>query len=175
MTMEMSCRQHRLSSYWLRCLLFIIALNARTAVSGGNAADHEHDDDSTRMMQFFQACQNGPLSSLQEILDQHPTWLQTHRTATGESCLHLASLTGYLPVMEWLLQSPLDSSSNPHRMDVNIRSMGDRSLRETPLSMAVKNANVKAAKLLLEAGADVNLDIDSTYIEIHNSDVDEAM
>jgi ankyrin repeat protein len=105
-------------------------------------------------LELFQACQKGPASKVKEILTHHPDWIPS-RIASGETCLHTASITGQVDVIELLVGN--------FKMNPNVQTKGHGALRDTPLSMNVKNGNVQAAKVLLENGADVHLDFDSEY------------
>ena len=147
-------KQGRISVLWL--LLVVITCLARI----GDAKDS--DDHVAELVSFFRACQSGPLSKLQSILKHNPDWVSTRRTATGETCLHLSSLTGQVDTIRWLVQTTEDGdASHAKHLDLDARTRGDTSLRETPLSMSVKNGHVEAARALLEAGASANLEFDS--------------
>lgn len=111
----------------------------RTVVAG-NAPDD-----------FFLACSGGKLSDVQAYLSEHPDWINA-RTANGEACLHLTGIYGYPDVTEYMLLK----GANP-----NIRSTYEHGLRMHPLSWNVYGGHVANVHLLLQYGADVNLDFDS--------------
>ena len=138
----------------LLLLLLIVSCFTRSSCSTKDS----YDDHAAELLQFFRACQSGPLSKLQSILTENADWVSTRRTATGETCLHLASLTGQADTIRWLVD---ETKHHAQHLELDARTRGDRTLRETPLSMSVKNGHVEAARVLLEAGANVNLEFDS--------------
>lgn len=81
-----------------------------------------------------------------------PTGWANARTDNGESCLHLAGIYGHSQVTELLLKK----GANP-----NHRSTWEQGLRMHPLSWNVYGGHVDNVRILLEYGADVNLDFDS--------------
>lgn len=89
--------------------------------------------------------------SVRQILGNHPDWLN-RRSATGETCLHLTGIYGNERAAKFLLAQST--------IDVNIRSTYAKGLRMHPLSFCVYGGHLENARLLLEAGADVNLDVD---------------
>lgn len=74
------------------------------------------------------------------------------RTENGEGCLHLAGIYGHSQVTELLLKKGADP---------NTRSIWEQGLRMHPLSWNVYGGHIDNVRLLLENGADANLDFDS--------------
>eukprot|EP00934_Nitzschia_sp_Nitz4_P007617 Nitzschia sp. Nitz4//scaffold98_size77359//13658//14296//NITZ4_005538-RA/size77359-processed-gene-0.32-mRNA-1//-1//CDS//3329560727//7607//frame0 len=99
---------------------------------------------------YFYACSSGDLETVQSLLTEHPSWTNA-RTDNGEACLHLTGIYGYPAVTEYLLL---------HGADPNIRSTYEQGLRMHPLSWNVYGGHVANVQLLLQHGADVNLDFD---------------
>jgi ankyrin repeat protein len=83
-------------------------------------------------------------------LEEHPDWLQI-RSSHGETCLHVAGIYGAAAVTRAVLQAGADP---------NVRSTYEHGLRMHPLSWNVYGGHVTNAQLLLEHGADPNLDVD---------------
>ena len=69
----------------------------------------------------------------------------------GETCLHLAGIPGSATITAELIQRGADP---------NVRSTFYKGLRMHPLSWNVYGGHVEAVKVLLNNGADVNLDYD---------------
>eukprot|EP00980_Cylindrotheca_fusiformis_P003339 scaffold746_cov123-Cylindrotheca_fusiformis.AAC.27 len=101
--------------------------------------------------EFWLSCSGGNLGPIKKALEDHPSW-KNARTGNGEACLHLAGIYGHSQVTELLLKN----GANP-----NIRSTWDQGLRMHPLSWNVYGGHVDNVRLLLEYGADPNLDFDS--------------
>jgi ankyrin repeat protein len=99
---------------------------------------------------FFFACGKGGLGLVKSLLEEHPDWLNA-RTDSGEACLHLTGIEGYAELTKYLLLKGADP---------NIRSTFEQGLRMHPLSWNVYGGHVDNVKILLEHGADVNLDFD---------------
>lgn len=73
------------------------------------------------------------------------------RTPNGEACLHLTGIFGHSDVTRYLLT---------HGADPNIRSTYSEGLRMHPLSWNVYGGHIENIELLLQHGAEVNLDFD---------------
>mmetsp|Transcript_43034 Transcript_43034/g.89588 ORF Transcript_43034/g.89588 Transcript_43034/m.89588 type:complete len:217 (-) Transcript_43034:122-772(-) len=100
---------------------------------------------------FFNACSGGDKDLVARSIEEHPDWINGY-TANGEACLHLTGIYGHSEVTELLLRKGADP---------NIRSTYDKGLRMHPLSWNVYGGHLGNIELLLEHGADVNLDFDS--------------
>ena len=101
--------------------------------------------------EFFDACSGGDTDTVATSLEEHPSWIDAY-THNGETCLHLTGIYGHSSVTKVLLKKGADP---------NIRSTYDNGLRMHPLSWNVYGGHLDNIKLLLEGGADVNLDFDS--------------
>lgn len=99
---------------------------------------------------FMMACTEGNLQVLEIMIEEHPDFI-TKRTKQGESCLHGAGIKGQTGVTKTILRH----GGNPDQ-----RSTFSQGLRMTPLSWNVYGGHIETAKILLEAGANVNLDFD---------------
>jgi ankyrin repeat protein len=126
------------------------------ASSGGSA-----DDDG----EFFFFCSSGKLDLVAEALRDHPEWVN-RRTKNGETCLHLTGIYGHAPVTRLLLEGGADP---------NARSTYSMGLRMHPLSWNVYGGHVENIELLLEYGADVNLDFDSMKRDSSDDGGDSAV
>lgn len=100
---------------------------------------------------FFHACSGGDVDLVAKSLTEHPDWMAA-RTAHGETCLHLTGIYGKAGVTALLLQRGADP---------NVRSTYEKGLRMHPLSWNVYGGHLENIELLLEHGADVDLDFDS--------------
>jgi Ankyrin repeat len=129
-------------SYALYGLLVAMILSSASAVITGQ---EEGPDDS-----FFFHCSQGQVDQLRSLFADHPTWVHA-RTKDGETCLHLAGISGFADVTQLLLSKGADP---------NVRTTFDQGLRMPPLSWNVYGNHVDNARLLLEHGADVNMDFD---------------
>jgi hypothetical protein len=107
--------------------------------------------DETPGTTFFDACSGGDTNRVTTSLEEHPNWINAY-TENGETCLHLTGIYGQSSVTKVLLKKGADP---------NIRSTFDNGLRMHPLSWNVYGGHLDNIQLLLEAGADVNLDFDS--------------
>lgn len=103
----------------------------------------------------MQACTDDAVDAVQTILQEHPDWLQI-RSSHGETCLHTAGIYGASAVTLALLQAGADP---------NVRSTYEHGLRMHPLSWNVYGGHATNVKLLLDYGADPNLDVDHTMDE----------
>lgn len=102
---------------------------------------------------FLMACSKGDMDLVEEEVRVHPEFV-LGQSRNGESCLHVAGILGQADVTRFILQ---------HGGNPNQRSTYEHGLRMTPLSWNVYGKHLPNIKLLLEAGADVNLDFD--YID----------
>jgi len=100
---------------------------------------------------FFNACSGGDVDQVAKSLEEHPTWINAF-TENGETCLHLTGIYGHSAVTKLLLKKGADP---------NIRSTYEMGLRMHPLSWNVYGGHLDNIELLLEFGADINLDFDS--------------
>jgi len=100
---------------------------------------------------FFNACSGGNFDVLAKALEENPDWIHGH-TENGETCLHLTGIYGHSDVTVMLLQKGADP---------NVRSTYEKGLRMHPLSWNVYGGHLMNIKVLLDHGADVNLDFDS--------------
>lgn len=101
-------------------------------------------------MEYLEACTQGNIEVIQTGLDKNPQWVNG-RSPQGETCLHLAGITGQSEVTRYIL----DKGGDP-----NIRTTFQQGQRMHPLSWNVYGGHVETARVLLEHGADVNLDVD---------------
>ena len=100
--------------------------------------------------QFLMACSKGDMEIVETTLQDHPDFVRG-QSRNGESCLHVAGILGQANVTRYILE---------HGGNPNQRSTYEHGLRMTPLSWNVYGRHVQNIQLLLEAGADVNLDFD---------------
>lgn len=75
--------------------------------------------------------------------------------------LHLASERGYLEIMKLLLNKGMGTDTTC------VPDGNNRSLQLSPLHLAVYNGRIQAAKLLIEAGAKVNLPETEPGVSFH--------
>lgn len=102
--------------------------------------------------EFLMACSKGDMRIVENEIREHPEYV-LGQSRSGESCLHVAGILGQSDVTRFILQ---------HGGNPNQRSTYEHGLRMTPLAWNVYGKHVSNVKLLLEAGADVNLDFDYT-------------
>ena len=103
---------------------------------------------------FLMACSQGDMDKVQEYVQNKDTQYYTtaYSKNGGESCLHVAGILGQAKVTQYILQN----GGNPNQRSQNI----PHGLRMTPLSWNVYGNHIDNVRLLLQAGADVNLDFD---------------
>jgi ankyrin repeat protein len=111
--------------------------------------------EETPGIDFFNACSGGDVDQITKALEEHPSWANAY-TENGETCLHLTGIFGHSAVTKILLNKGADP---------NIRSTFEKGLRMHPLSWNVYGGHLANIELLLDAGADVNLDFDSMVSE----------
>ena len=100
---------------------------------------------------FFLACSGGETAVVKKFLQEHPNWANAF-TTNGETCLHLTGIYGHSSITKILLEEGADP---------NIRSTYEKGLRMHPLSWNVYGGHMDNIRLLLEHGANINLDFDS--------------
>jgi ankyrin repeat protein len=131
----------------LLCCILLAGFHADVLVQ---AADTKKD---VLSFAFLDACTKGDLDIVRALLKEHPSWANG-RSEQGESCLHVAGIGGQTDVTVIILQAGGDP---------NIRTSFKQGLRMHPLSWNVYGGHVETAAVLLEGGADVNLDVDNMY------------
>eukprot|EP00546_Thalassionema_frauenfeldii_P014210 CAMPEP_0178911948 /NCGR_PEP_ID=MMETSP0786-20121207/9983_1 /TAXON_ID=186022 /ORGANISM="Thalassionema frauenfeldii, Strain CCMP 1798" /LENGTH=200 /DNA_ID=CAMNT_0020584461 /DNA_START=138 /DNA_END=740 /DNA_ORIENTATION=+ len=102
--------------------------------------------------EFLNACTFGDVAQVKDLLEQHPDWIKRGRSEQGETCLHVAGIQGQAAVTQLVLEQGADP---------NVRTSFAQGLRMHPLSWNVYGGHVETAQVLLEKGANVNLDFDS--------------
>lgn len=127
-------------------ILFLLALSNPTKAE---------PEEAGASVEFFNACSGGDTAFVTMSLKEHPEWVNAY-TQNGETCLHLTGIYGADRVTEILLGNGADP---------NIRSTYEKGLRMHPLSWNVYGGHLANIELLLEAGADINLDFDSMKAE----------
>jgi Ankyrin repeats (3 copies) len=110
----------------------------------------DNDDTVDPFEDFLFACSEGNMEVLEIMLEEHPDFV-AGQSQQGESCLHAAGILGQTAVTKAVLKAGGDP---------NVRSTFAQGLRMTPLSWNVFGGHVENARVLLEAGAKVNLDFD---------------
>jgi ankyrin repeat protein len=103
--------------------------------------------------EFLDACTTGDVDAVKALLKEHPGWVNG-RSEQGESCLHVAGITGRADITAVILEGGGDP---------NIRTAFEQGLRMHPLSWNVYGGHLESVAVLLEGGADVNLDVDNMY------------
>jgi len=154
-----SARSSLVLQYGFACFVLLIGstlfFSAQTTHHHVQAAAEKTAEESSKIKEkpgddFFLLCSGGDAEKLKTIFETHPDWVHAV-TDNGESCLHLTGIMGQTEVTRLLLQRGADP---------NIRSTFSEGLRMHPLSWNVYSNHVDNARLLLEAGADVNADFD---------------
>jgi ankyrin repeat protein len=114
------------------------------------------NDDEVLFDTFLMACSQGDIDAVTRIIvDEQHTEFVTSSSRSGESCLHVAGILGQAMITKFILK---------HGGNPNQRSLYKEGLRMTPLSWNVYGNHVENVRLLLQAGADVNLDFDSVVV-----------
>jgi len=112
--------------------------------SGVTQKKKKNDDNDT---------DNDDVDKFRNILEMNPHWVHS-RTDNGETCLHLTGIYGNSDITELLLDKKYNA-------DPNVRTTYKKGLRMHPLSWNVYGGHLVNIQLLLENGADINLDFDS--------------
>ena len=110
----------------------------------------ENDNGPDSDFSFYDACVNGKMDILQNAMETNPQWVHK-ATADGEHCLHLAAIQGQPEVTAYMLKQGADP---------NVRTTFAAGLRMHPLSWNVYAGHYESVKVLLDGGADINLDFD---------------
>eukprot|EP00527_Entomoneis_sp_CCMP2396_P008052 CAMPEP_0198154584 /NCGR_PEP_ID=MMETSP1443-20131203/68675_1 /TAXON_ID=186043 /ORGANISM="Entomoneis sp., Strain CCMP2396" /LENGTH=224 /DNA_ID=CAMNT_0043821265 /DNA_START=116 /DNA_END=790 /DNA_ORIENTATION=+ len=135
--------------------LLLLSVSSVAAAAAATAA-HDDDNDENKMIlvstEFLDACTEGKVEIVKDMLQQNPTWVKG-TSPDGETCLHVAGIYGQAAVTQAVLQH--------EGADPNTRTTYEKGLRMHPLSWNVFAGHVDTAKVLLEHGADVNLDFDA--------------
>jgi ankyrin repeat protein len=121
-------------------------------VTSDPAVSDSENNDNILPFDYVEACTQGNITFVAEQLQKHPGYLNG-RTSNGETCLHVAGIMGQTEVTKYVLTG----GANP-----DIRSIFEHGLRMTPLSWNVFGGHLETAKALLDGGAQVNLDVDTT-------------
>src|SRR5689334_12178091 len=96
---------------------------------------------------FFEACANGNVESVRDLLAHDATLVRTANPAVPHgrwTGLHSAAQHGHLEVVRLLLE---------HGADPNAREAGDNTY---PLHWAAANRNIDIVRTLLDAGGDAH-------------------
>lgn len=101
---------------------------------------------------LLKACTEGDIEGLQDLVDTDGPSVLTRRSAMGETCLHVAGIHGQATLTKYVLEQGGE--------DPNVRSNFEHGLRMHPLSWNVYGGHVATARVLLQHGAEVNLDVD---------------
>jgi hypothetical protein len=111
---------------------------------------HAEEEGDHLPMSFLEACTHGDVEQVRKDLLAHPSYA-TGRSPQGETCLHVAGIEGQPEVTRIILAAGGDP---------NTRSTSSHGQRMHPLSWNTYGGHVEVVKILLEKGANVNLDID---------------
>jgi len=114
----------------------------------GNVVSEE--DEPSYNKAFYDACAHGKLEKVKNFIAEDPEWVN-RPTPDGETCLHLTAVTKSYEVAEYIVGLGAD---------VNKRVTHSKGLRMMPLAWHAYGGNHKIVRLLLDNGADVNLDFD---------------
>jgi ankyrin repeat protein len=124
--------------------------NNKKNIDSENDIADSSDDTGNLFDQFVMACSQGEMNIVVQLVQEHPEYVIGY-SKNGESCLHVAGILGQSNVTQFILLK----GGNP-----NQRSLNKQGLRMTPLSWNVYGNHIENVKLLLDAGANVNLDFD---------------
>jgi len=105
------------------------------------------------------------VENFRNILEMNPHWVHS-RTDSGETCLHLTGIYGSSDITRVLLDKKYNA-------DPNVRTTYEKGLRMHPLSWNVYGGHLQNIQLLLEHGADINLDFDSMVSKSKSDDDDD--
>jgi len=121
---------------------------------------------------FFHLCSSrdanaadDSVEKFRNILEVNPHWVHS-RTDNGETCLHLTGIYGNSDITRLLLDKKYNA-------DPNVRTTYEKGLRMHPLSWNVYGGHLQNIQLLLEHGADINLDFDSMVSKSKPDDDDD--
>ena len=138
-----------------------------------NTVDGAHKNDPDWVVvstEFLNACTHGDVEIVKRLLDEHADWING-RSGDGETCLHVAGIYGQAAVTKLLLTTTTKTTNGETMVaDPNIRTTFAQGLRMHPLSWNVYAGHVDTAKVLLEHGADPNLDFDGPATDQARSD-----
>ena len=135
-------RQALLAALWVPSILTQAACES---------AEESEKPDFVLPVGFMDDCTQGEVENVKKALLAHPSWVAAF-SEDGETCLHAAGIYGQAAVTKLVLEKGGDP---------DVRSSFARGLRMTPLSWNVFAGHVETARVLLEFGADPNLDFDS--------------
>lgn len=97
---------------------------------------------------FFEACHSGDLDAIKSQLTEYPKLVgATNRD--GEHCIHIACIDGNFDIVQVLLE---------HGCGPDLRALPKKRMLITPLGWAAMLGRSNIIQLLLNYGADVNLD-----------------
>lgn len=155
MTMNMMSEPRRRRSARLPLLLCCLVLTGLHVSVQAAETKKEYTADTGDFLpfKFLDACTTGDVDAVRAMLKEHPGWANG-RSKQGESCLHVSGITGQTGITSIILQAGGDP---------NIRTAFKEGLRMHPLSWNVYGGHVETVAVLLEGGADVNLDVDDMY------------
>mmetsp|Transcript_14662 Transcript_14662/g.25405 ORF Transcript_14662/g.25405 Transcript_14662/m.25405 type:complete len:233 (-) Transcript_14662:213-911(-) len=131
--------------------LYSVMASSSSSSSSPLSQQQQHDNANHPGQEFFFDCSGGNVDGVRKALEEHPQWVNA-RTENGETPLHLTGIYGHSEITKLLLQKGADP---------NARSTFEQGLRMHPLSWNIYGGHVENIQLLLEFGANVNLDFDS--------------
>lgn len=147
--------QHLLLFLMVMVLLQRITFADDDGSTATKNTDKMHDVDTKDFEEFLMACSTGDINKVKEFVQKDTQYYVTAYSKNGgESCLHVAGILGQATVTRYILQH----GGNPDQRSQNIQ----HGLRMTPLSWNVYGNHIENVQLLLQAGANVNLDFDYT-------------
>jgi hypothetical protein len=156
MTMNMMSepRRHRCCARLSLLLCYILLVGFQVSVEAAEIKkEYTADTGDFLPFEFLDACTTGDVDAIRAMLKEHPGWVNS-RSKQGESCLHVAGIMGQTGVTVAILEAGGDP---------DIRTTFSEGLRMHPLSWNVYGGHLETAAVLLEGGADVNLDVDGMY------------
>ncbi|XP_073696004.1 histone-lysine N-methyltransferase EHMT1a isoform X3 [Garra rufa] len=99
--------------------------------------------DAEQRTPLMYACENNHLETVKYLLKAGAS--TGHKDMRGSTCLHLAARGGHTGVLQYLVSMP--------SIDVNCKDDGGWA----PLTWATENTNLEQVKMLISAGADVQI------------------